>query len=489
MTRVVFRFDASADIGLGHASRCATLATELASRGAQVTMVGRGLDARGADHAAFERLSLNEAGWDPGSDAAGFRSLLNGRAVFDWLVVDHYALGAEWERNARALAHRILVIDDLAARPHDCDLLLDQNLLPAQRATVYEPFVPPSAKVLAGPRYALLRPRFAELRRATRQRDGRVRSLLICFGGSDPGNHTRACLEALEALAPRFPVTVVIGRANPHGESVTAAARRVPGTRVLGDPPDLPKLMADADLIVGAGGTMTWERACLGVPTLAIGIADNQAAVLEGLFAAGAAVGETRMPVPDVERMREWLAVALRSPELLSGLANRARALADGEGARRVADAMSPGSLSFRAARPEDRDATHAWRNSEQIRAVSGHSREIALDEHRAWFERTLANPQRVLLIAEVAGRPVGVVRFDIDDPATAVISVYRVPDSKPARLGLVRGAVEWLRENRPHVTRIVATVMAGNEASYRAFMSAGFHEASRELTLEMDHR
>jgi UDP-2,4-diacetamido-2,4,6-trideoxy-beta-L-altropyranose hydrolase len=486
MTRIAFRLDATADIGLGHASRCLTLADELVARGAEVFIVGRGIGAFTPAHPHLRLLELSDHAAAARDDAAAFLGAL-GQGPFDWIVVDHYRLGRSWELEVRAHARRLLVIDDLADREHECDLLLDQNLRTGGAAS-YAKLVPAGATVLVGPRYALLRPSFARLRaeRKLRGSDGVVQRLLVCFGGSDPKNHTSACIEALRPWSGELAIQVVIGAANQNQVAVAESCHSIGLREPLRDPPDLSSLMSASDLIVGAGGTMTWERACLGVPTIAVGIAANQEMVLEHMLDSGALLGIPSMPEPDMPALRALIGVALKSPKLLAGMARRAAAMVDGEGSKRVADVMCPVPVVFRRATSSDSDSLFAWRNDPTVRAVSHDSREIALDDHRRWLESTMADPARVLLIAEVGGVAVGVVRFDIDQDR-ATISVYRVPGAPSARIGLVRSAVDWLRTHRKDVVSVIAGVKSGNEASLRAFSAAGFEEMSRELKLEID--
>jgi RimJ/RimL family protein N-acetyltransferase len=187
---------------------------------------------------------------------------------------------------------------------------------------------------------------------------------------------------------------------------------------------------------------------------------------------------------PDVATLRALITKALRSPAAIIGMAQRAQALVDGHGARRVAGAMLPGELTFRRATRTDGDAILRWRNHPSIRAVSFDEAEIAPQAHREWLEATLRNPSRALLIAEKAGDPVGVVRFDLGGDV-ATISVYRVPGSDGGR-GLIRSAVEWLSSSHPEISRIIAQVRAENATSRAAFGAAGFRETGSELVKEL---
>jgi UDP-2,4-diacetamido-2,4,6-trideoxy-beta-L-altropyranose hydrolase len=206
---------------------------------------------------------------------------------WDWLIIDHYALDRNWESAMRDCARRIAVIDDLADREHDCDLLLDQNLVVGMSER-YEGKVPEQCVSLLGPRFALLQDAYAVLRREVLPRKGPVKRLLVFFGGSDPENLTARTLTAIESLdLTDVAVDVVVGNSNPHRAEVMAMASKIPGAALHTDLPSLAPLMASADLALGAGGVTSWERCCLGLPSLVITFAANQGPVAAELDRRG----------------------------------------------------------------------------------------------------------------------------------------------------------------------------------------------------------
>ena len=165
----------------------------------------------------------------------------------------------------------------------------------------------------------------------------------------------------------------------------------------------------------------------MGVPSIAFGIAANQLRVLQGLFDAGCAAGEAALPEPDVERIAPWIDFALADVQKMRGMAAKASELVDGQGARRVADALLTVPIRFRPATLRDAADLLRWRNHPRVRAASRDHGEIDLPRHTAWLQEVLTDPARVLLIAECGEHPVGVVRFDFEDRG-ALISVYRTP-------------------------------------------------------------
>jgi UDP-2,4-diacetamido-2,4,6-trideoxy-beta-L-altropyranose hydrolase len=185
---------------------------------------------------------------------------------------------------------KILVIDDLADRPHDCDVILDQNFHENMNSR-YDQLVPERCIKALGPAFALLRQEFYRARQTLRPRDGALKRILVAFGGSDPSNETAKVLEALGRPGLReLQVDVVIGGANRHKCELFARYEGDARIRFYENTGNVAELMSAADLSVGAGGTMNWERSYLGLPTIVIVIAENQAETSGALHRAGAIV-------------------------------------------------------------------------------------------------------------------------------------------------------------------------------------------------------
>lgn len=306
LKHIAFRVDASFEIGTGHVMRCLTLADALRERDAKCTFVCRPhaghllelIEQRGHQAIAlhkpeiFLQMQSNNdpahAAWLATSwldDAAQTRAALTGQQL-DWLVVDHYALDRRWESLFRGQARRIMVVDDLADRPHDCDLILDQTY--GRPESDYAPLVPDNCQLLCGSQYALLRPDFAVLREYSLRRRTKpvLRELLITMGGVDKDNATGQVLKALQncALPENIRVTVVMGQSAPWLQEVKELAAILPwSTRVLVGVSDMAQLMADSDLAIGAAGTTSWERCCLGLPSVVLLTAENQRFIFSNL--------------------------------------------------------------------------------------------------------------------------------------------------------------------------------------------------------------
>lgn len=361
---VAIRTDASIEIGTGHAMRCLTLAAALRDRGADVSFVCRELpgnlcsqieergfpvyrllfeshdfstvaDASGVKHA-------NWLGVDWQTDAGQTIKLLaSRRGSTDWLVVDHYALDRRWESSLRPHAGRIMVIDDLADRPHEADLLLDQNyyMNPAGR---YERLVPEPCRLLTGPRYALLREEFAEAASSGIEKDGCIRRLFVFFGGSDLTNETGNALKGLSLLGGRWNIEtdVVIGPNNANRRTIEALASGMPCVRIYEGVENMARLMARADLAIGAGGITTWERCCVGLPAVVISTALNQCEAVQDLAVTGSIylLGESGRVTP--EMIRDTIEELAGHPGRVLEMFWKGKSLVDGLGTRRCVTAM-----------------------------------------------------------------------------------------------------------------------------------------------------
>ncbi|MCI5114364.1 MAG: UDP-2,4-diacetamido-2,4,6-trideoxy-beta-L-altropyranose hydrolase [Candidatus Electrothrix sp. AW1] len=359
--QVVFRTDSSLQIGTGHAMRCLTLAERFKDDGAQVFFVCRDLPGNMVGfikNKGFLVVTLQAPNRSSGficaednvvhaewlgvswqQDAEETRLVLESQSeTIDWLIVDHYALDHRWEKNMRSLVQHIMVIDDLADRSHDCDLLLDQNL--GRDKSHYQHLVPQNCTVLTGPHYALLRPEFAALRNYSLQRriNPQLKHLLISMGGIDQINATGQVLEAIKACAlpDDLRITVVMGANAPWLTQVETLAEQLPQpVEVKVNVQNMAQLMADSDLAIGAAGSTSWERCCLGVPSIIFVLAENQQVIANSLQSAGAA---KVFPVNgDVKSLGKIIEKIVGNFDECARMSAAAALITDGNGTNKVA--------------------------------------------------------------------------------------------------------------------------------------------------------
>lgn len=361
---IVFRTDASIQIGTGHVMRCLTLADALtvqgkechficrehpghllpliAKRGHQVHVLPSDSDDDKSPTPAQNPQPLAHAQWlgaTQAVDAQQCQPIVKSLNP-DWLVVDHYALDHYWHQQLRPDCKKILVIDDLADRKHDCGLLLDQTL--GRDAQDYKPWVPEHCELLCGSQYALLRPEFSQWRQYSlkRRKENKLEQLLINLGGVDKDNITTKLLQALQhsALPQNCKITVIMGASAPWIEAVKQQAKQLPwATEVKVGVSNMAELMANSDLAIGAAGATSWERCCLGLPTMMLVLAENQQMIARRLEATKAC------RIVELNDLSGGLNKALDGLTLkqLHNLATKASAVTDGWGVDRVIHDMS----------------------------------------------------------------------------------------------------------------------------------------------------
>jgi len=494
---VAIRVDASVEIGSGHVMRCLTLADELKKRGAIVSFLCRELSGNLIgliESKGFKvyrlvfgvkgknskikptKNAVHEISWREDADAVV--KILGTNPKLSWMIVDNYALDARWESKIRACTQHIMVIDDLADRLHDCDLLLDQNLYDGT-GNRYEGILPEKCISLLGPRYALLRPEFLEIRQKIGDRDRMLPKIFVFFGGCDSTNETEKAMTAIQTAGfDKVRVDVVVGAGNPRRNVIKKKCDTIQNFNFHCQIENMAELMEKADLAIGAGGSTVWERCAVGLPSLVIAVAENQ--IQQSVTAArhGLLFYLGFYSTVSTEKLSELLRVISCYPEMMRAFEKKGMALVDAKGTQRVADHLMSQSITLRRARPEDCDSMLEWRNDEETRRHIFETTLISPDDHRSWYNKAITNPDCLLLIGEIDNQPIGVLRFDLKADK-AIVSVYLVPSNHGRGIGtqLIRSGTLWLKKNQPEVKLISARVLSNNKASLTAFKKAGYHE------------
>ncbi len=367
--------------------RCLTLAAALRERGVEARFVCREHDGDLCDLIEARGFAVNrlpeidvpvEAGETPAharwlraswqEDAEQTLAAIRAMNVEpDWLVVDHYALDIRWEQKLCHAVGQVMVIDDLADRTHECDLLLDQNLV-ALMHTRYASKIPGGCTLLLGPKYALLQPLYAQMRGHIVPRSGPIRRILVFFGGVDRANLTTRVLAALLRLnRPEIDVDIVMSKTNRHIRGVGNLIDGHNNIHLHCDLPSLAPLMEKADLAVGAGGATSWERLCLGLPALVVTLSENQRPIADELGRHGLVRWLGHSNEVDDHGLAEGIGKIL-CEGLDKAWSMRCLAAVDGRGASRVCAAMlsAPGSAT-RSRIPEPR-AKRSGSNEPTIR-------------------------------------------------------------------------------------------------------------------------
>ena len=494
--RIAIRTDASSDIGSGHVMRCITLARLLKSEGNVVIFVCRPqagdlIDFIKSQNMNVISLGILESYSDPSHSADYIRWLqtsvradanefLSKIENIDVVITDHYAIGREWHRLVRgALSCKIIAIDDLVCE-HDADLVLDQTL--GRKCQEYKG----KARVLAGSSYALLRPNFALMREKAYLRSApapqQVR-VLLSMGGVDKPNATLSALKLLSKIQ-NLTITVLLGKRSPHYKKVVSYCSQLNNVRHLDFVEDMAELMLDHDLAVGAPGSTSWERACLGLPCIVIPLAENQFEIASKLQVNNAVIVvnlyELQSKFSDgIDRiMSKWDEYVQANLSLCDGLGIY-RFLMEFQ---RLCEPKKY-RYDLIEARKEDIEIVYSWQSDPLTRQYALNPKVPSWEHHQEWMLEKIADVTNYFyIITDTKDQnKVAVVRLDRLGQGLYVVSIY--VDSKSYGKGIAQAALIIIDKLHPHIT-IQAAVLSQNLASQRLFEKANYQRLSPEKFL-----
>jgi len=500
MLKIIIRVDASIQIGIGHVMRCLTLAHVLRVNGSDVCFVCR--DCPGHLQKVIKKqgfrvvllpkaklgYSLKEkdspyANWlglPWQQDVEEVKNFLKHKPI-DWVIVDHYGIDYRWHESIRLYTKKIMVIDDLADRKLDCDLLLDQTS--GRELENYASLIPGKSHLLLGTNYALLRPEFKQIRRKAidkrRTFDG-IRQIIVSMGSMDPNNLTGSVLSALEEVKWKHApiVDVVLGGKAPFLKSIIDQSKNhLLEVNICQDVSDMSQLMLRADLAIGAGGTTSWERCILGLPSLVVKLAENQVEVIGELVKLGVARRIYEIESDVVLECNNLI----QKNTLMSLMSENAFKVVDGQGAELAAIYMHPdvtrdGSrITIRNANMHDVDLTFQWQLNPNTRKYFFDPKVPIYDEHLVWFQNILDVPTDFFYIIEKNSKPAGVVRLNYNFSglnSCYIVSIYVSPDHYKLGIGsIVLGYIDQLfLGNELH-----AKIVEKNIASESLFVKCGY--------------
>lgn len=499
---IIFRVDASIQIGSGHVMRCLTLADALKNKGAKCTFICRAhsgnmlalIQAKG--HSVFalpdDKTYINPTNLHPSQEyiswlnttidedaqqtIATIRSL---RAeVPTWLIIDHYALDKDWEKLLRPYCQKIMVVDDIAERQHDCDLLLDQTFGRDERD--YQALVSEHCTILAGSYYAQLRPEFSQWREFSlkRRQQPQLKHLLITLGGVDKDNVTGQVLTALTSsqLPNECQITIIMGEHAPWLESIQEQARQLPwSTEVRSNVTNMAELMANSDMCIGAAGSTTWERCCLGLPTIMLVLAENQRKIAEELDKKD--IVYIAFHTSELSKFVNTICSDISSAFRIK--IEKSSAICDGFGAKIISARLFGGAF-IRLMKTNDLQLVRRWRNHDSVRSCMFNQNEISQHEHEKWFLEKSNQSNQHLLIFEIHGAPEGFISFNIKDDLEADWGFYKSPNS-PRGTGKLLGscALDYAFK-KIGLSKINAKVIISNENSLIFHRRLGFIEEKK---------
>ncbi len=508
--KIAIRVDASLKIGTGHVVRCLTLADELKLNGANIVFICRNLSGnliQYIEEKSYTVLKLikKEFNEDDSSsdkyqsyddwletsarlDAEETNALLKSNNKFDFLIVDHYSINERWEKEQKKVVNKIFVIDDLANRKHDCDFLLDQNFYLDMHAR-YKNLIENDCNVLIGPKYAILRSDFKKQRKKTNLKKEAIKKLFIFYGGVDFTNMTAKTLRAIMPIVSDDIVAdVVIGATNPHRAEIESLCNSNKNINLHVQAKNMAQLMADADLSIGSGGTVTWERMCVGLPSIVWPVADNQVKLLKDC-SAKELVYLPDDDSPTIEDIFTHIKYLINNVKLCNDMREKGMALVDGKGVTRIASVILPPLIDLVTVKKEDVEKIFKWRNEPVVRKYSRDSSEINFDDHKKWFDRVLQSDKKILLKGIISNNEIGVLRFDfMGDEVEISIYLRKEMIGKGYAVAFIKAGENWLYINHPNIKSIVAEILPENKASINLFKKCEYKQKNMKFIKSMNH-
>ena len=496
--RIVFRVDASVEVGFGHLSRCINLAEVLRSRGSEVSFVCRDDEAksfRALEDRLFATVLLpmlsDGEPVNQQDDAQQTIQALQGKRP-EWLIVDNYLLSKDWEQLLRPHVAKIAVIEDLSGREHDCDLLLDQNYS-ERSASSFEKFVPNTCELLLGPRFALIGEQFRRLRELKSRPASELKRIVIFCGGSDPQNLTQQVIDEISCSElGNVAVDVVVGAQNKTFDR-EAALKLNANIKIHDAGGEFAQTMSLADLAIGAGGTTSWERMCLGVPSIVVSVAENQIFACEKLGRDGIVnyLGAQSSLKPGA--IRNAAIDAKTKFVSLFDQIERGQILVDGRGCERVAEVMCPSDeskLAVRLAKLDDCVEFFNWVNDPAVREQSLSTSTIQWLDHKKWFFEKIGSSATDMYVMEADGLPVGQVRFEKSASVAEInYSLDRIARNRRWASAMLEMAMKMFCQKCSSTLR--ARVKNSNAKSSAVFKQLGFSEVPSQdpslLTFQLE--
>lgn len=474
---LLIRADATAQMGTGHVMRCLALAQAWQDSGGAVAFGAVALPPLLETRLRTEGIAVHLLTATTGSaDDAAQTVTLAGQMGAEWVVIDGYQFGAEYQRALKAAGLRVLAMDDYGHAEHYyADVVVNQNIYADE--SLY-PHREPSTRLLLGTQYALLRREFWPWRDWQREIPEVARKVLVTLGGGDFDNVTLKVIQALQLLeVPDLEAVVVVGGSNPHYETLRAAVTSTPWIQLVRNVTTMPDLMAWADVAISAAGSTCWELALMGLPALLIVLAENQRPIATGMAQAHAAFNLGEHSTLTAAHIAKTLSGAISQASQRKTFSQHSRALIDGQGSQRIANFLQR-KLSLRPAQATDSALIWGWSNDAVTRAASFTATPILWETHLAWFAERLSDPHcRFYLALDASGAPVGQIRYQLEGEA-ATVSVSVAPERRGNGCGtaLIQAGTQQLFADTP-VKHIHAYIKPENIASTLAFQRAGFEE------------
>jgi len=486
--KIFFRVDASLQIGAGHVYRCLSIANTLLDEHTSINFICRNYEGNLIDvikSNGFDVFSLELRenyrvddkllysqwlGATQKIDAEECIDIVKQEEV-DWMIVDHYGIDEEWESKLKNFCKKIFVIDDLSDRAHKCDVLLDPTF--GRQENEYKHLVKKSCKLLLGSQYAILRTEFIKLRKyCIKNRDNfKFNQLLVSMGGIDFDNFTEKVVQVLDkcTLPSDIVIVVVVGENYPHLRSLRSKLNNLAyRSEIRIGVNNMAEIIANSDIAIGATGGSTWERCCLGLPTIQILTADNQKYIANSLSSIKA-----------IELVDYIYQIPLKINKILKfnkKMSIISSSIVDGLGTQRIVDFIKSNHkyiepIQLKPIESHDSDFIYGLQNKE-TRKYFFNPNVPSNDEHTYWFLDILNSDKSILFMIKFKDCDAGILRLDNIDSDFTEISIIIL--RKYRGKGIAKKALKML-ENLVSNRAFKAVIRKDNESSKKIFTQSGY--------------
>jgi UDP-2,4-diacetamido-2,4,6-trideoxy-beta-L-altropyranose hydrolase len=510
--RVVIRADASLEIGAGHIMRCLALAEILKNNGAHVQFICR----KHKGHLigkiiskGFSVLELkvstsiknddklfhsNWLGATQKKDSADCLSFLKQSRV-DWLIVDHYGIDEVWQRNLKGYYQQLMVIDDLADRKHQCDILLDQTFGRVKKD--YKNLVSETCELILGSKYALLRPEFNNWRSYSlnRRKIPEIKELLINMGGMDTENATEILLhEIAKCILPKdINITIVLGSFSKYLESIETLANELPyKVNVKVEVSNLAEIMANSDIAIGSSGSSTWERCCLGLPTIQLVSADNQFFLAQKLSSHN--IVKLLEHPSDLKKLLET------AQDWFEDFGNAGRKVCSGLGVYKIFNKLTDlkielnefGEISLESyanISEADKVLTLNMRNHSEVKKFMFNKKEIPKNEHINFIQKLADRTDIRYFLIKQNTKVIGSINFtQINLYNSVEFGIYTNPFEDNKNAGkILESVASNYAFNELGVKKILLKVLNDNKRAINFYKKSGFRFINNKKDIEKD--
>jgi len=415
---IAFRVDKSELVGSGHFYRSLNIAKVLKKKKINVKFICKknNLTKDIKKELKENKINLNEIDYkkNPLNEDANQTIKILKKNKTKLLIVDNYNLNYKWESSVKKYVNKLLVIDDLANRKHNCEILLDQNYV-ENFANRYKKYINKNCRTFLGPRYVLLNPNFSKIKKKIKK--NKVKNIFIFFSSSFQKKLTGIIYNVFKKKKfKELKINFIVGHSSNKNKLIKKFKNENYKTYIFKK--NIINLMKKSDLAIGAGGSNSWERISLGLPSLAICLSDNQKSICSYLKKKKLIIYLGESKDVNVKKIENEVTKAIRNISKLRKISSSGQTIIDGKGSLRISELISPTNekkLELRLAKKEDCFDYFQWINDPKVRKNSFISRKIKLNEHKKWFYKKIKNKKSKLYILEASKLPVGQIRFDFE--------------------------------------------------------------------------